>query len=123
MYQRFKDHAEFLTVYIREAHPDDGWQVKANLDQGVCYRQPKTLEQRVAIAKDFCQRFDYPLPVAVDDMNNAAERAYAGWPERLYVIDAAGKIVYKGGMGPRDYRPQEVRAWLEAKFPAGVANR
>ena len=116
MYQHFKDHAEFLTVYIREAHPDDGWQVKANLDQGVCYRQPKTLDQRVAIAKDFCTRFDYPLPVAVDDMDNAAEQAYAGWPERIYVIDATGKIAYKGGMGPKDYRPAEARAWLEARF-------
>ncbi|MGH9778312.1 MAG: deiodinase-like protein [Candidatus Acidiferrales bacterium] len=34
-----------------------------------------------------------------------------------------GKVVYKGGLGPFDYKPEEVRAWLEAKFPAPVATR
>jgi len=24
--QRLKDHADFLTVYVREAHPTDEWQ-------------------------------------------------------------------------------------------------
>lgn len=49
-------------------------------------------------------------------MNNSAERAYAAWPERLYIIAADGRIAYKGGLGPRDYRPEEVRAWLAARF-------
>jgi hypothetical protein len=92
--------------------------VKANLDQGICYLQPKTLAQRIAIAKDFSRRFHYPLPLAVDDMADAAERAYAAWPERLYVIGEGGKILYKGGPGPADYRPEELRAWLDARFRA-----
>lgn len=123
MYERFKDHAEFLTIYIKEAHPDDEWQMDVNLKEDVCYVQPKTLEQRVAIANDFSRRFKYPLPLAVDTMDNAAEQAFAAWPERLYVIGEDGKIVYQGGLGPFDYKPEEVRAWLEARFPAGVATR
>jgi hypothetical protein len=82
----------------------------------VCYVQPKTLEQRVAIANDFTKRFKYPLPFGIDDMNNAATNAFAAWPERLYVVDENGKISYKGGNGPFQYDPKEVRAWLTRRF-------
>jgi len=123
MYERFQDHAEFLTIYIKEAHPDDEWQMDVNLKEEVCYVQPKTTAQRVAIANDFSRRFKFPLPLAVDDISNPAEQAFAAWPERLYVIGEDGKIVYKGGLGPFDYKPEEVRAWLEARFPSAVATR
>ena len=45
-------------------------------------------------------------------MSNAANDAYAAWPERLYIIDEGGHISYKGGNGPFKYDPKEVRAWL-----------
>ncbi len=116
MFERFKDHAEFLTIYIKEAHPDDEWQMDVNLKEDVCYVQPKSLAQRVAIANDFSRRFKFPLPLAVDTMDNAADETFGAWPERLYVIGEDGKIVYQGGLGPWDYKPEEVRAWLEARF-------
>ena len=40
--------------------------------------------------------------------------SFAAWPERLYVIDSAGNIGYKGLNGPDGYLPEEVRSWLEA---------
>lgn len=123
LYQDYKNRVDFLTVYIREAHPQDEWQMKSNVDQNVCYPQPHTLSQRVAIASDFIHRFHFPLPMGVDDMNDAANHAYAGWPERIYVIDESGTIVYRGGLGPFNYRPQEVRAWLERRFPFPPASR
>lgn len=116
IYNDYKDRADFLTVYVREAHPTDEWQMKSNVKEDVCYAQPKTLEQRVAIAQDFVQRQKYPLPFGIDDMNNAADLAYSAWPERLYVIDEQGRIAYAGGMGPFNYDPQEVRAWLTKRF-------
>ena len=118
IYNDYKDHADFLTVYVREAHPTDEWQMKSNVKDDVCYAQPKTLEQRVAIAKDFTPRFKFPLPFGVDDMSNAADNVYAAWPERLYVIDETGHVVYRGGMGPFNYKPVEVREWLAAKYGA-----
>ncbi|PYT92735.1 MAG: hypothetical protein DMG36_13340 [Acidobacteria bacterium] len=118
IYNDYKDHADFLTVYVREAHPTDEWQMKSNVKDDVCYAQPKTLEQRVAIAKDFTTRFKFPLPFGVDDMSNAADNVYAAWPERLYVIDQTGHVVYRGGMGPFNYKPVEVREWLAAKYGA-----
>lgn len=118
MYDQYKDRADFLAVYIREAHPTDEWEMKSNLTQNVCYPQPKTLAQRVAIANDFVKRFHFPIPIGIDAMNDLADHLYGGWPERLYVIDETGKIVYRGGMGPFNYHPAEVSAWLARRFPA-----
>jgi peroxiredoxin len=70
----------------------------------------------VAIANDFIQRFHFPLPLSVDDMHETADLAYAAWPERIYIIDESGVIVYRGGLGPFNYHPQEARAWLEKRF-------
>lgn len=107
---------DFLTVYVREAHPTDEWQMKSNVKDDVCYAQPKTLEQRVAIARDFTKRFRFTLPFGIDDMSNAADAAYSAWPERLYVIDESGRIAYRGGIGPFNYHPIEVRQWLAARY-------
>jgi hypothetical protein len=103
-------------VYVREAHPTDEWQMKSNVKDDVCYAQPKTLEQRVAIAQDFTKRFKFPLPFGIDDMTNAADTAYAAWPERIYIVDESGHIAYRGGMGPFNYKPAEAREWLAARY-------
>jgi len=118
IYQDYKDHADFLTVYVREAHPTDEWQMKSNLKDDVCYAQPKTLQQRVIIANDFTKRFKFPLPFGIDDMSNAANDAYAAWPERIYIIDESGHIAYRGGIGPFNYKPEEARGWLAARYGA-----
>jgi hypothetical protein len=101
---------------VREAHPTDEWQMKSNVKEDVCYAQPRTLEQRIAIANDFVQRQKYPVPFGIDDMTNAANDAYSAWPERIYIIDEQGKIAYAGGMGPFNYHPDEARAWLAARY-------
>lgn len=116
IYSDYKDKVDFLTVYVREAHPTDEWQMKSNVKDDVCYAQPKTLQQRVAIARDFTARYKFPLPFGIDDMSNVADTSYAAWPERLYIIDETGHIVYRGGMGPFHYKPAEVRNWLAAKY-------
>ena len=118
IYEDYKNRADFLTVYVREAHPTDEWQMKSNLKDDVCYAQPKTLEQRVMIANDFVKRFKFTLPFGIDDMSNAANDAYAAWPERIYIIDESGRIAYRGGIGPFNYKPEEAREWLAARYGA-----
>jgi Iodothyronine deiodinase len=118
IYNDYKEYVDFLTVYVREAHPTDEWQMKSNVKEDVCYAQPKTLAQRVAIANDFIKRYSYPIEFGIDDMTNAADAAYSAWPERLYIVDEQGRIAYRGGMGPFHYAPDEVRAWLGQKFGA-----
>ena len=115
MQQRYAGRADFLTVYIKEAHPEDEWQMESNVEEDVCYPQPRTTAQRLAIANDFVDRFGYPIPLLVDEIANPANATYAGWPERLYVIEG-GAIVYKGQPGPFGYKPEEVEAWLARRF-------
>jgi hypothetical protein len=118
LYNDYKDHVDFLTIYIREAHPTNEWRMKSNEKEkdDVCYAQPKTIEQRVAIANDFTKRFKFPMPFGIDEMTNGANDAYAAWPERLYIVGEDGRIAYKGGNGPFNYDPKEVRMWLAQRY-------
>ena len=117
MYETYRDRANFLTVYIKEAHPLDEWQMDSNVKESVCYPQPRSLPQRVAIANDFVKRFSYRVPLAVDGMDNPANALYAGWPECIYIVDEKGVVVYKGKPGPFGYHPEEVEAWLAHRYP------
>jgi hypothetical protein len=117
MHRRYGDRARFLTVYIKEAHPTDEWQMDSNESEDVCYLQPRSTADRIAIANDFVRRFKYPIPILVDPIENPANAVYAAWPERLYIVDEAGRIAYKGGMGPFEFHPEEVEAWLARRFP------
>src|SRR5687767_11874406 len=122
MYAKYGGRANFQTIYIKEAHPVDEWQMKDNVSEDVCYMQPKTLDQRLAIANDFVKRFDYKIPLLVDPIENPATATYSAWPERLYIVDESGTIVYKGKPGPFGYHPEEVEEWLAQRFdsPRGV---
>jgi hypothetical protein len=117
MHRRYKDRVRVLTVYIKEAHPTDEWRLDSNDDAQICYLQPQSTPGRIDIANDFVQRFEYDIPLLVDSIHNLANEAYAAWPERLYIIDEQRRIAYKGGMGPFDFHPEEVEAWLARQFP------
>ena len=90
--------------------------MEVNEKEDVCYPQPKSTEDRVRIAGDFVRRFRYEMPILVDPIDDVANETYAGWPERLYVVDETGKIAYKGKPGPFGYHPEEVEAWLTGRF-------
>jgi iodothyronine deiodinase-like protein len=106
------DDARFLTIYIKEAHPTDEWQVTSNETEGICYPQPRTVEDRLAIARDFCARFKYDIPILADKMTNDADRAFAAWPERIYIIDRAGTIAFKGKLGPFGFDPEDIERFF-----------
>jgi hypothetical protein len=101
-------------IYIQEAHPADGWQVESNLRDQLEFAQPKELQERLELALTCTQRLALTIPLLLDTMANEADRAYQGWPERLYVIDTEGRIAYQGGKGPYGFKPDELRAFLES---------
>ena len=49
----------------------------------------------------------------MDKEDNKVNAAYAGWPDRMVVIGADGKVAYYGGKGPQGFKPQEVERWLQ----------
>jgi len=93
-------------VYIKEAHPEDGWQVPQNQRDGVVFNDPKTADERGEVAKTCALKLSLKMPFVVDEMDNPVEAAYAAWPDRLYIVDKEGKIAYKGGPGPRGFNAQ-----------------
>ena len=118
MFEQYKDRANFLTIYVKEAHPQDEWRIDSNEKEGVCYMQPKTMAERVAIANNFVKKFGYKIPLVIDPIENPANEAYAGWPERFYIVETDGSIVYKGKPGPFGYHPEEIEDWLKKRFAA-----
>ena len=113
MYREYHDRAAFLFVYIHEAHASDEWQMDANVKEGVVFEQPKTLPARQSVATQCCSRMKLSMPCVVDDLDNKVDSLYAGWPERLFVIDAAGRIAYAGQQGPWGFKPEKVERWLK----------
>ena len=113
-YLRHKDEAQFIGVYIREAHPSDGWQMKANEVDGVVYKQPTTAEDRAKVAKDCRAGLKLAIPMVLDGPDDAVNKAYAGWPDRLYIVGQDGRIAYKGRPGPGGFSPREMQQALDA---------
>lgn len=119
MYQDYKDRAGFLFVYIHEAHPDDGWQLSSNKEDDVVFTRPKSLSDRKSVAKKCCTRLKLSMPVVVDTMNNEVDIRYAGWPERIFVIDRDGTIAYAGRQGPWGFKPNHAERALKKLLKRG----
>ncbi len=58
------------------------------------------------------------MPLAIDTLDNRAESLFAAWPERIYILGAGGKVLYKGGMGPFGFLPEDAEKALTA-LPQG----
>lgn len=52
------------------------------------------------------------MPAIIDSDDNAVNRAYAAWPDRLYGIGKDGAVLYKSGPGPAGFRTPDLEAWL-----------
>ena len=76
------------------------------------FKQPKRFEERKELAKILVDRLKYHLPVAIDLMDNRTEKAFAAWPERIYILGEGGKILYKGKVGPFGFHPEEAEKAL-----------
>lgn len=112
LFKRFKDRVDFRVVYIREAHPTDGWQVPQNRKDGVLVATAKTTDDRARAASVCTLGLKISIPVVIDGLDDKVEKAYAGWPDRIYIVDKAGKIAYKGAPGPGGFRPREAERSL-----------
>jgi thiol-disulfide isomerase/thioredoxin len=110
--RRHQDDATFVMVYVREAHPTDGWKMEQNTRLGVSAKQPSTYAERVEVCEQFKKLLKPGLTVVVDDITDPAGTAYSGMPARLYVIDPQGKVAYKSGRGPFGFKPGEMEQAL-----------
>ena len=111
----------FLTVYITEAHPEDGWRLENqyahddefNGDQdNFCFFYAKTLDDRKFMAQWMKDKKDFPTPMVLDSIEDTLLTAYNSWPIRLYIIDK-GEVIFSGKQGPFGYAPSDLNPVLE----------
>lgn len=103
----------FLAVYILEAHPSDVWQMQSNIKEKVVFASPKDEEERALVAGACVRKLGIKFPAAIDGFDNTVEKAYTGWPDRIYLIDAKGRVAYKSRPGPFGFEPDELAASLK----------
>jgi iodothyronine deiodinase-like protein len=113
LYREYNDRAAFYIVYIQEAHPIDGWQMEANITDDVLVASTKTHDDRCAAAGSCVVGLGIEIPAIIDSPDSRVDRAYSGWPDRLYVIDREGRIAFKSDPGPFGFKPAAVKASLE----------
>jgi hypothetical protein len=123
LYRRYKDRANFVMIYVRDAHPTDGWRMESNDRFGVMTGQPKTYGERVEVAQKCGRLLDLGFPMLVDSIDDAVGARYSGMPGRLYLIDRDGKIAFKSGRGPYLFKPAELEQSLAMLLLEGNAQR
>ncbi len=111
----------FLTVYILEAHPSDVWQMQSNLKDQVVFASPKNEEERAFVAGACVRKLGIKFPAVLDGFDNTVERAYTGWPDRLYLIGWQGKVPYRRQSGPFGFHPDDLRAAIVKLVPSNPA--
>jgi hypothetical protein len=105
-YQEYKDRANFLMVYIEEAHP--GYTVN-----GVQVQQTENYQQREAVAELCTTSLNLSMATVLDKLDNAVEIAYAAFPDRIYVLDSEGVVRHKTLPGPQGWDAAGPRVTLD----------
>jgi hypothetical protein len=107
LYEHHGDRVAFFIVYIKEAHPEDGWVV-----------DPSSGDERAEVANACVVRSAIRMPVLLDSMDNVVASAYGGWPDRLYLVGRDGRIAFQGEMGPFGFQPEVLGAAIEEELQA-----
>ncbi len=103
-----------MLVYIREAHPDSVlFTIRDGAETLLKITQTESAEKRAENAQMCSATLKLNVPTVLDGDDNRVNIAYAGWPDRLYVVGVDGRIAYQGGQGPSGFKVGEVEEWLK----------
>jgi Iodothyronine deiodinase len=116
MAEKYKGDVEFLLVYIREAHPVDGWKAPANERDGIRLTAAKDFGEKEEYASACVRNLGINFATVVDNMDAQVELNYAGWPDRLYLVGRDGRIAWKGTPGPKGFKPPELEAAIQKEL-------
>jgi Iodothyronine deiodinase len=116
LYERHRGEVAFFIVYIREAHPEDGWVLADNRREEIAVVDPTTLGERADAAEACARRLQTTIPILLDDVDDAVGSAYGGWPDRLYLIGRDGTVAFQGEVGPFGFKPAELAHAIEVEL-------
>lgn len=86
--------------------------MQSNLKDNVVFASPKNEEERAFVAGACVRKLGIKPPAVLDEFGNVTEKAYTAWPDRLYLIDAGGRVAYKSRPGPFGFNASELRSAL-----------
>lgn len=121
MTEEYAGRAKFVTVYIEEAHPIEGWMYGSVTH---LIHEHTKLEDRIYAAEILEEEFSAIYarneslsgvnipPVFVDGMQNTVSKSFGALPERLTII-VNGEMKFLGGKGPEDYSVDECQKALQ----------
>jgi hypothetical protein len=110
LWETWREQVHFVVVYIREAHPEEGWVVNPNRDEGILVNDPTSTEERVEVAATCAINLKIRMPVVVDEVDDAIASAYGALPDRLYLIGTDGTVAFQGAQGPWGFDPAALEA-------------
>jgi len=115
LWEKYREQVDFLVVYIREAHPEDGWVVSMNRDEGITVDDPTSDAERQEVAASCAIRLQIRMPVVVDAVDDKLASAYGALPDRLYLVGKGGKVAFQGGPGPFGFKPEDLEAAIQTE--------
>lgn len=123
LYERYHNQAQFLLIYIREAHGSGSWQSTINQREGIDLPDPATYEQKRQYAAACVRKLKIPYMAAVDPLSNTAEKAYLGWPSRVYVVDTEGRVTFTSLLDELNFDGSALERALNSALPhQGIPN-
>ncbi|MEE8442491.1 MAG: hypothetical protein V3S37_01970 [Dehalococcoidia bacterium] len=112
MAEKYADHVQMLNVYTREPH--------AGENRFKQYSQHTSYEHKMGYACELVDTDNMKVPVLVDGFDEAVHEQFGRLPNMVYVIDRAGRIVYKSTWTMYD-KLEEVLQELKAEDEASMA--
>jgi len=86
--------------------------MQSNVREQVVFASPKSIGEREQVAGMCVRKLGIKFPALIDGFDNTTEQTYTGWPDRIYLIDKGGRVVYKSRPGPFGFHPEELKASL-----------
>lgn len=121
LWRQHRERVEFLVVYIKEAHPEDGWQSQGNIRDDVHVYDPASEQEREEVAHVCSVNLHVEIPMLIDALDNHVASIYGALPDRLYLIGKDGRIAYQGEKGPQGFKSEELAAAIEVELQEPAA--
>jgi hypothetical protein len=86
--------------------------------EGVRFKQPTTMAERIEVAQAMQKDLGLRAPIFCDSIDNRLDSTLAACPDRLYVLSRDGRVVWKGGQGPMLYSLSHLEDFLRAHYDA-----
>lgn len=103
--QEYAESLDVRLVYVVEAHPivdpspytGEEWIARQNTTDGIEYRQPTTMGERIALAEELQRRHDISIPMLVDGPSNSWWQTYGPAPNQAVLLAADGTVLMEHG--------------------------